>query len=175
MTLIWPRRTGFRSTESSLIKPGACAFFQVAPRKESSGGSLLGSPLEGGALFSEERTRQVLGAVHLLLVGLVRMGKTSRVQVWCAGHFHPSLKNKNKNQKTKHHHSINEISRSPPFSLPVLFVIYVSKTVWVFIMLVCFAPPSLGFKKCLLGSSLSLFFPPRACMPVFRLLGRWRW
>lgn len=59
----------------------------------------LGSPLEGGALFSEERKRQVLGAVHLRLVGLVRMGKTSRVQVWCAGHLHPSLKNKNKNQK----------------------------------------------------------------------------
>lgn len=92
------------------------------------------------------------------------------MQFWCARNLHPSLKAKTRT-KTKHHHSINEISRSPPFSLPVLFVIYVFKTVWVFIMLIClFCPSFLGLQKNVSSVRLS-FFLPRAGIPVFGLRG----
>lgn len=87
------------------------------------------------------------------------MDSTSSVQFRCVRHLHPSFKT-----ETKHHHSINEMSLFLPFPLPVLFVIYAYKTVLVFIMLknLFLVPPSLDFRKSLIG--LQLFSP---------LLGPW--
>lgn len=71
------------------------------------------------------------------------------------------FKKQKQEQKTKHHHSINAIPGSPPFSLPLLLVY----TVWVFIIFCLLGPSSLGLRNRLAGQSL--FFPPRAGMPVF--------
>lgn len=68
------------------------------------------------------------------------------------------FKKQKQEQKTKHHHSINEIPGSPPFPLPVLFV----NTVSVFMMFCVFCPSSLGLKNRLAGQSLLSFLQGRA-------------
>ena len=78
------------------MKPRASACFRAAPRKQSFGGSLEAGALwreevEGRGVFQknlfffffpEERTRQVLGAIQRRRVGLLVVGRTSRVQFW---------------------------------------------------------------------------------------------
>lgn len=97
---------------------------------------LLGSPFgrsgrKGGGCLSCLRGEEEAGVLHRRREGHLRVDSTSRVQFRCVRHLQPSFKT-----ETKHHQSINEMSRVPPFLLlPVLFVIYAYKTVLVFIML----------------------------------------
>lgn len=147
--------------ESSLIQPGASAAFRGSQEPSPGRSVTLGSPLEGGrGLFLREEGDAGARCCPPSPWGLLGAGKTWRVQFWCARPLHPFSKTKQEH-KPEHRHSINAIPGSPPFSPPVLLVC----TVWVFIIFCLFGPSSLALRNRLAGQSL--FFPPRAGMPVF--------
>lgn len=103
----------------------------------------------------------MLGAVHRRPGGFSGWAKPGECSFGALGLF-TLFKKQKQEQKTKHHHSINAIPGSPPFSLPVLL----AYTVWVFITFCWFGPSSLGLRHRLAGQSLSSFLQGRACLSL---------
>ena len=80
----------------------------------------------------------MLSAIHRRRVGFLRVGKTSRVQFWCAWHLHPSFKRKPRKRNTT---TVERDLRIAPFFSRFCHL-RVYKTVWAFVGFVCLLRPS---------------------------------
>lgn len=159
MTLTWPRRTG----AAAPMTPRACACFQMAPGKQGAGGPAGSGGAKGSCVRAQEGSaRRALGAARRRRAGLLRVGKTSRVQFWRARHLHPSLKAKPRTNRIAATVERRSHDR-PPLSLSLsagpVGCVPSGCLLCLFLFVCLFGPSLLGLQTPSRGA-VSLSFPP---------------